>query len=318
VKVGEISENPVLVGSDYKRACLFFDEIIPIVWPSPESKDQETEIAQYVEYRNALEAPVVKQALVKSRWNDWISAYGYLAIGRFVFQKINRDCPELTDPSQVATATLNFLKSGKLTLDQKFLSICFPDVATLAKRVAYDPLAEVVASLEHDKVAVDTYGHTGLVDTDDSVDVMLSNIDLVQCGNLTWEHIGEVRKDPKAVSELRTLRRFLLDEMKGYTKSHVEDVLGQAIQDHKRAATKWGIGTLPSSIKVDCEGSIVAGILTAIGVMVTGVPLATAAAIGAIAPLAQGLISIHKGRKSVILNSKVQYLVRLEKAATAE
>lgn len=173
----------------------------------------------------------------------------------------------------------------------------------------------VVEALGENHVSVDIYGHPGLEDTDDSVDVMLANIDVVQAESLTWNQIGEIREDSSAISDLRQLRRFMLREMKGYTKSHVEDELMRAIEDHKRAAKKWGLTTLPSSIKVDCEGSIVAGILTAMGVAVTGAPLPWAAFVGTIAPLAQALFSISKGRKAVIRNSNVRYLVRLEDEA---
>ena len=115
--------------------------------------------------------------------------------------------------------------------------------------------------------------------------------------------------------ELRQLRRFLLTKMKDFTKIHVEDKLGKALEAHKNAAKKWGIATLPSSISVDCEASIVAGMLMAAGVIGTGMPLSIAAATGAIVPLAQAMISINRGRKSLIRNSDVRYLVRLENEA---
>ena len=62
---------------------------------------------------------------------------------------------------------------------------------------------------------------------------------------------------------------------------------------------------------MDCEAKFVSGILTAVGAMAAGVPLPMATAIGAIAPLAQAFISVNRGRKSLVRDSKVKYLVRL-------
>jgi hypothetical protein len=39
VQAERISENPVLVGGDYKRACLFFDEVVPVIWPGGEAEE---------------------------------------------------------------------------------------------------------------------------------------------------------------------------------------------------------------------------------------------------------------------------------------
>src|SRR2546427_1505033 len=73
MQVGRISENPVLVGGDYKRACLFFDEVVPVIWPSGES-DEDTELfpKQYGEYRDALNAPFLKERLLGSEWRGWV------------------------------------------------------------------------------------------------------------------------------------------------------------------------------------------------------------------------------------------------------
>jgi hypothetical protein len=235
MQVGRISENPVLVGGDYKRACLFFDEIVPVMWPSGESEDEiSVELEKYGEYRDALDAPFLKDHLLRSKWRGWVEGYAHLAIGRFVFLKIRRDYPEATNIWQLADRTLYYLRNEMPGVDQGYVSIFFPDADTLWRRVVVDPLKQVAAALEQEKVGVDIYGHAGLEDTDDSVDVMLGNLDLVQCDDLTWEQISEIRKDRAAISELRQLRRFLLRDMKGYTKSHVEDELMKAIEDHKR------------------------------------------------------------------------------------
>jgi len=305
----------VLVGSDYKRACLFFDEVVPVIWPSGEAdQDLSLFLDHYGEYRDALEAPFLKRHLIGSNWRGWVEGYAHLALGRIVFLKIRNDHPE-ANISLLAERALDYLRYEMRDIDRAYLDIFFPDAATLLRRVVTNPLHDVVEALGENHVTVDIYGHPGLEDTDDSVDVMLANIDVVQTENLTWDQISEVREDVSAIGDLRKLRRFMLREMRGFTKTHVEDELMKAIDDHKKAANKWGLSALPSSIKVDCEGSIVAGILTALGVAVTGAPLPWIAAIGTIAPLAQALFSINKGRKAVIQNSNVRYLVHLQDEA---
>jgi hypothetical protein len=53
----------------------------------------------------------------------------------------------------------------------------------------------------------------------------------------------------------------------------------------------------------------------AIGSVASGAAIPISMAIGAIVPLGQALITIGKGRKAFIRNSKVQYLVRLQNEA---
>jgi hypothetical protein len=316
MQVDRISENPVLVGGDYKRACLFFDEVVPVIWPSDESEDDPALfLNQYGEYRDALDAPFLKKRLLGSQWRGWIEGYAHLALGRLAFLKMRRDFPEATNIWQLAQVTLDYLREGMPGVDQGYVSIFFPDADTLWRRVVVNPLGAVVDALGENRITVDIYGHPGLESTDDTVDVMLANIRVVQCDGLTWEHIGEIRGDVVATQELRQLRRFMLREMKGYTKSHVEDELLKAIEDHNKAAKKWGITTLPSSIKVDCEASIVSGLLMGAASIAAGVALPVSMAVGTLVVLGQALITIRKGRKSFIRNSNVRYLVRLQNEA---
>jgi hypothetical protein len=319
VQVERISENPVLVGGDYKRACLFFDEVVPVIWPSSESEeDTVLFFEQYREYRDALEAPFLKERLLGSQWRGWVEGYAHLAIGRVAFLKMRREHPEATNIWQLAQVTLDYLRQEKLGLNDGYLSIFFPDADTLWRRVVSNPLRDVVDALGENKVTVDIYGHPGLENTDDSVDVILANVSTVQCDSLTWEHISEIREDVTAMDELRELRRFMLREMKGFSKSHVDDELSKAIEAHNRAAKRWGISTLPSSIKVDCEASIVAGFLMAILSIASGVALPIPMAVATMIPLGQALITISKGRNPVIRNSKVRYLVRLQNEANKD
>ena len=316
MQVNRLSENPVLVGSDYKRACLFFDEIIPVIWPSAPEDETETYLIKYQAFQDALEAPFLKERLFGSRWRALIEGYTFLSTVHAVFLKMRRDHPDAINIWQLAALTHDFVLNNFQMYDEEYVSIFFPDVNALANRLLLgDPINTIVTELEEEKVIVDTYGHEGLDNTDDTVDVMLSNIEIIQCDHLSWEQIAEIRKDEEAITELRDLRRFMLDKMKGYSKSHVEDILSKAMDDHKNAAKKWGLATLPSSIHVDCEVSVITGILTAVGVIGFGAPLILAAAVGTIAPLAQALISIHKGRKAFLRDSKVRYLVRLANEA---
>src|SRR5436305_11899520 len=108
MQVSSISENPVLVGSDYKRAALFFDEVVPVMLPGSES--EEGNIQKYGEYRDALEAPCLKDHLLQSQWRGWVEEYAYFAIARFVFLKIRRDHPEATNIWQLAERTLDYLR----------------------------------------------------------------------------------------------------------------------------------------------------------------------------------------------------------------
>src|SRR5437870_5199073 len=186
MQVTRISENPVLVGGDYKRAALFFDEVVPVMWPGAESEEGTLlDLEKYGEYRAALEAPCLKDHLLHSHWREWVEIYAHLAIARFVFLKIRRDHPEATNIWQLADRALDYLRH--MPGINPACLILFPDSDTLWRRVVVDPLEGVVDALAQGKTRVDTYGHPGRDDTDDSIDVMLSNLDIVQCDALSWE-----------------------------------------------------------------------------------------------------------------------------------
>ncbi|PKB72264.1 MAG: hypothetical protein BZY87_01235 [SAR202 cluster bacterium Io17-Chloro-G6] len=311
MRVGQINEGPVLVGGDYKRACLFFDEVIPVIWPSGESEDETiADIEKYGEYRDAIDAPILKESLINSQWRGWVEGYGHLAIGRFVFLKMRRDYPEAANIWQLADLTLDFLKNEMPGVDQNYISIFFPDVDTLAMRVVVDPLKQTLSALEQQYANIDIYGHEGLEDTENSVDVMLSNLDLIQCDDLSWERISEIKKDSEAINELRELRRFLVREMTGFTKSHVEEELVKAIEKHKNAADKLGIKTLVSDLVVGRETMIYGGMLAAIGAVRGPEEILATAGAWSLA-FAGTTISVLRGRSSLVQNSEVKYLVRL-------
>ncbi len=319
MQVTHKSENPVLVGGDYKRAALFFDEVVPVMWPGAESEEGTLiDIERYGEYRDALEAPCLKDHLLHSQWRGWVEGYAHLAIARFVFLKIRRDHPEATNIWQLADRALDYLRHDMPGVDPGYLSIFFPDSDTLWRRVVADPLEGVVDALAQGKTKVDTYGHPGHDDTDDSIDVILSNLDIVQCDALSWEHISEIRKDPAAIEDLRRLRKFILRDMRNFPKSYVEDELLKAIDTHRQAAKTWGLTTQPSSIRVDCEASMVAGMLIAVGALATGAVVPVLSAVGVMVPLGQALFSIYKGRKALIRDSNVRYLVRLQDASAEQ
>jgi VIT1/CCC1 family predicted Fe2+/Mn2+ transporter len=107
----------------------------------------------------------------------------------------------------------------------------------------------------------------------------------------------------------------MLSDMRGYTKKDVEHMLMQAVEDQRRAAKKWSIPTYPSTINVGCEVTAVTGVLGAVGFILAGAVPPIVPAILLTASLGQALISIRKGRKQFIQNSRVNYLMRLQDAA---
>ncbi len=156
---------------------------MPVIWPSGEAEeDTALFLEQYGEYRDALDAPFLKERLLGSQWRGWVEGYAHLAIGRLAFLRMRRDHPEATNIWQLAQVTLDYLRQEMPGVDDGYLSIFFPDADTLWRRVVVNPLSAVVYALGENKVAVDIYGHPGLENTDDSVDVMLTNVSTVQPG----------------------------------------------------------------------------------------------------------------------------------------
>jgi hypothetical protein len=309
-----IKELPVIVGSDYKRAALFFDQIVPIMWPRGGSAaEMEPDLQQYGEFRDALDTPFVRKSLLDTAWQKMIEAYEYLALARFMFAKIRRD--NMDAPSEsVAAETIRYMTTLMPRVDHDVVRAMLSSPKAVLVAIKEDPLRIMLSKLKREGTAVDIYGCATHAASDDSIDVMLSEIHVVQCENLSWEQVAEIRSDVQARKELNALRNFVVRNYKDCTKSYVEDELATALDNHQKAARKWGLTTLPSSIDVTCQAAVVISLLVAAGCIAFGAPLPVLTGTAMITPLAQGLLSIRQGRRKVLDSANVAYLVRLATA----
>jgi hypothetical protein len=286
------------------------------MWPVDKADDTADDLEQYGRYRDALDAPFLKESLLRPPWRGWVEGYAHVALARLVFRKIQGDNPD-ADELSIAHETKYYLSELIPNVDLEYLRIFFPTPQALISGVHHDPLRSLIASMNEHDVMVDTFACPYSDDADENVSVALSTVDLVQCEDIAWEQIAEIRKDETARRELSELRHFIFAEFEHDSADYVADKLQQAVDDHRRAALKWGLTTLPSNLKIDCEANTAMSVFIALGCLTAGATLPLLAAAGTIVPLAQALISIHKGRKLALKNSKVGYLVRLQDAVAS-
>ena len=311
-----ISELPTLVLSDLKRAALFFDEVIACYWFDHRGVYCGMSQDGLLDFQSPVDVYHDFVALIESGVNM-----------KFCTSRTTRRTPYLEenlfdyDTELILNGVTESLREdGRLVIGN--WDACGRYDETLAKsevgrggtwKYREDAFRESLRKVKNSIGSHDLFGW-GLEsrqDGDKSVDITLANISLVDTDNLEWSQIAEIRNDQQALADLRKLRRFLISEMQGFSLSYVEDELAIALDKHEAAAKKWGIKRLPGEISVDYEASVGVGLLTALCVAVTGSSLSTAAAIGAIAPLGQALVSINRGRKKFLENSKVGYLARI-------
>lgn len=157
----------------------------------------------------------------------------------------------------------------------------------------------------------DVYGGCSEIGGFENVNITLSDIDIIDPNSISWEAILELREDDESTKQLNKLRRFVVSDMQGYSLSHIEDELYEAIEEHQNAAKKWGISLGPGELTMNASMYVTFGIGSAIASIMTGSDLFAGAAIGAILPLGDSLVKINQSRKNVLKDSRVNYLINL-------
>ncbi len=90
----------------------------------------------------------------------------------------------------------------------------------------------------------------------------ISNTNIIDSTNVSWDHILEFRKSPNAISALRRLRLFAFENYAGKSLSFVEDDLGQRLSDYQKTAKEWGFKTRKGIISSILTSKIMGGALT--------------------------------------------------------
>jgi hypothetical protein len=76
----------------------------------------------------------------------------------------------------------------------------------------------------------------------------ISNLDLIDTENTTWEQLLAFRKDEKSNSKLRRFKNFIKQNYTGKDKEFIEDDLLQRIEDYNNVVKDWGFKTKTSNL----------------------------------------------------------------------
>ncbi len=85
-------------------------------------------------------------------------------------------------------------------------------------------------------------------DEDTDISLTLSNVELIDVNNASWEQIIELRKNKTAMKHLRNLRLFLFENYQGRTPSFIEDDLGRKLDSYYATCKDHGFQTIESTI----------------------------------------------------------------------
>ncbi|MCR9278994.1 MAG: hypothetical protein NXH85_13565 [Pseudomonadaceae bacterium] len=306
-----ISEKPVVAASDWKRAAIWFDDWRPVPWCRIDNVSELDD-------------------LVAEVWDDHFER----SLGDFsvhiprnsiaitqVVSAIHTLAEDSSEESSLIAALAFFkeMRSADNPNRKLFEDLMRGfDETIIAKMLTseQDRLRYYSKMSGFELGEFDLIGAAMATELESSnVDLALSNLTLVDTDRLTWEQIFHLRSDKEALRQLRQLRRFVVSDMQGWSSSDVQEELESALDEHQQAAKKWGLARSPSELEIDCDASMVVGLLAALGAATTGNPLAIGIALGSVIPLGQNLVKINRGRKKVLENSRVSYLVRLQEEA---
>lgn len=152
--------------------------------------------------------------------------------------------------------------------------------------------------------------------------IILSNLDLIDANQLTWDQITEIRKDQNSMNALRDLRMFMYREFKNEdSQAYIEDVLLQLMRRYKETADKWGFDTMQQTLKIGLNKAMILGIGSSLAAVLFQATLPTAVAAGFAACIGQIAIKFserHKEKIEVQRNDPAHYLIEVEKQASVK
>lgn len=93
----------------------------------------------------------------------------------------------------------------------------------------------------------------------EAVCAVLSNIEIVDEDNVSWEQVLEFRKDKEVCNKYRRFLHWLDKEMVGKSQAFIEDEVSQKLQDYEQALKKHGIRTILGTIQETLDGKYLLG-----------------------------------------------------------
>lgn len=147
----------------------------------------------------------------------------------------------------------------------------------------------------------------------------LSKLNVIDASNLTWDHIHEIREDPKAREQLRRLRLFAYSNYLDKPREFVEDDLLSRIDDYEATAKEWGVKTVQGTLTLALNSKLLAGglagsfVAAMFGQPMTAIVAGTATAIVEVSKFALELQSRKLAIESMARDNPISYVSYMRK-----
>jgi len=175
---------------------------------------------------------------------------------------------------------------GLVTNLDKWLNEVAPSASVLEGESVFDSILRKIAKSFFNKHAIamiPVYGsknnrnHEYREGNHQTVVATLSNLEIVDEEQLSWEQVLEFRADEENQRKYKRFLHWLDKEMVGKSKSFVEDEISIRLEDYEQAIKKYGIKTAIGTIEEALDGkyllgaSGIAGSLTLAGQPLLGI-----------------------------------------------
>lgn len=147
--------------------------------------------------------------------------------------------------------------------------------------------------------------------------LVLSNLDLVDESQLTWEQVIAIRQDKKATDQLRNLRRMLFKDYEGKPLHYIQDDIEFRLAEYRDAVRLWNLPTLKGSLEVALTSDAIAIGAATLALALFGMPIGAAIATGAAASFSKIALLFAGRLREVDIEARrnaVSYLYKLERA----
>ena len=338
-------KNGLAIGSA-KEAALYFDKVVPLdLIAGATQRENEQSIAVQENPERIVKSllPDVYDPMSFYRGHAGIAQAFWDLVGLRQIHQDTGSCAAFFDLDQAYVTEAR--RNVKIVFNEDIDSIAidieadehdFDDYGRRINRMLNNGLQSIGFSLFstwHDPF----YG-TSVVDAPsgttlsaDSISVVLQGLDLIDADKLSWKKILDIRKDKKALAELRDLRLFLHETMVGLEKEAAIDKIQSCLYRYRERVGVLRLETVKKSISMVVSNKGIA--LTALGALASfalyGVPVDPATLVTTALAAVKGGVTLNLGGNAAIQfiearierkkldvspESSIRYLQRLRKA----
>jgi len=297
-------DNVALSTGDHKQAALFFDKILPL----HSSKTVPSEIREYVKFPHEEEDRIFNE-VIESTYEAQRSIVHHYVNKYTILNGYSMNMATAHNPQRNIYEDL-MSSWNKKGLVQRVLS--------------YGKTNEnkIVTPLLDNRLTENSFLVEG---TENVVELILTNLNLVDTAKLEWDHIIEYKKDSNSVSALRNMRLFVFKNYDGKPAGFILDDIDSILNKYEVACKKHGFDMFSSSLSILLNSkSLLATVGLGTVATLLGLPMsAITPAIVAESLLEAGKISINIAQKKkelslVRLNHPLAYVLDLPMAKREE